>query len=68
MSPYSWEVPQYDCPHCGAKDSTECALLVPADDKYGYPKKYIDQARELGCRIMYYHDLYEQTKQQESST
>lgn len=48
----------YDCPHCGAVDSTTCAFrtshltgTVVSSQK--------ERAREVGCRVMYYTDKRE---------
>lgn len=50
----------YDCPHCGAIDSTTCAFqcsdrtgtVVPSQQK---------EARKVGCRVMHYTDLFKRT-------
>lgn len=45
----------YDCPFCGAYDSTHCEKLRPLD--YGeHTEKQLEAARAVGCRVAYYTD------------
>jgi hypothetical protein len=48
--------PEYDCPHCGAYDSTRCEKLVPVDVK-PYSRQDFQAARDVGCRVAHYVDL-----------
>jgi hypothetical protein len=48
----------YDCPHCGAEDSTRCAFRT--SDRTGtVVVSQAEKARKAGCRVMYYNDLRE---------
>jgi transcription elongation factor Elf1 len=46
----------YECPHCGADDSTRCAVLPPTPIG-GYSAKQLKRGRKVGCRRAYYTDL-----------
>jgi hypothetical protein len=55
----AWEVPSYRCPVCGADDSTyPCEFRVTSDVYSSYPLQRETEAREAGCRQIYYHDLH----------
>ena len=46
---------QYDCPHCGAIDSTRCVFRT--SDRTGTViLSEQGEAREVGCRVMHYTD------------
>lgn len=46
----------YDCPHCGAQDSTRCAMLPASDPARPYTEAMLERARAVGCRVVHYVD------------
>lgn len=52
-------LPSYDCPHCGASDSTRCGIALYSRPGNGpeYSPKKLERGREVGCRVAFYVDL-----------
>ena len=50
----------YECPHCGAYDSTRCDMLAKAISASRNPtERELAKAREVGCRVAHYTDKRE---------
>lgn len=46
----------YNCPHCGAQDSTRCSVLPASDPARPYTEAMLERARAVGCRVVHYVD------------